>query len=124
MFRDTKEELERLEQLLREEETEEGQEVPQEEEEDYSQFLQEDGEEPQGPVVYQNFSNGYGSQLRNYATGYKAYNADKTDIDPEQLSREVLEGKSSSGIWLVAVVLALMAAVLGAIVWIYAGGLF
>ncbi len=123
MFRDTKEELERLEQLLREEETEEV-EVPQEEEEDYSQFLQEEGEAPQGPVVYQNFSNGYGSQLRNYATGYKAYNADKTDTDLEQLSQEVLEEKKSPAIWLVAAVLGLMAAVLGVIIWIYAGGLF
>lgn len=118
MFRDAKEELERLEQQLLQEDMPE-EEAQEEEQEDYSEFLPEEGEQTEGPVVYRNFSNGYGSQLRNYATGYKAYNADKVDTDMEQFSEEVREPKTASHIWLPAVILGLMATVVAAIIWVY-----
>lgn len=94
MFRDTQEELERLEhELLAEEPQPET-----EEEEDYDEFLEEpDSDEP---IVYRNFSNHYGADLRNYATGYKAYNSDNVDTDLEQFSHEVRDGKKKNGIWL------------------------
>ena len=101
--RDREEELRRLEQqLLEEEETEE-------------EYLDEDAldeltDQPgENPRVYQNYSNHYGKDLRNFASGYRAYNADHTDTSPEELSEELLrpEERKKNGLWwlwLVAVV--------------------
>lgn len=129
MFRDAQEELERLQaQLL-----EETQVVPtieeKQEEEEYllediiDEFL-EDTAPGESPAVYQNFSNDYGRQLRNFATGYKAYNTDSTDTDLESFSEEVQneEVPQKSGAWL-GVVVALLAAIVGVIAYIL-GGLF
>ena len=86
MFRkaDRDEELRRLEQELLEPEAEEEEE-----------YLEQDALDEDGPIesagVYRNFSNNYGTQLRNYASGYRTYNTDTTDTDPEALSRELLE---------------------------------
>ena len=68
--------------------------------------------------VYQNFSNDYGKNLRNFASGYKAYNTDKTDISPEELSDELLYPREKTALWL-WVILALMAMVAGVIGWIF-----
>ena len=125
MFRDTREELERLQaQLL--EETQEQSDQTQEflEEEDFDALLS-DTDQGENPPVYQNYSNDYGKNLRNYATGYQAYNADKTDVDMEQYSQEVLRPQKATGAWL-WIVLLLMAAAVGAILWLLfsTGGLF
>ena len=124
MFRDKDEELKRLqEQLLEEEEPEE---VP----EDGDEILDEElldallgsDNQAENPKVYQNFSNDYGKNLRNFASGYKAYNSDKTDEDLDSFSEAVLEPpKSGSLAWFILVLLVLMAAVVGAILWMYIG---
>ena len=130
MFRDAREELERLQQQLLEEDGEEIEEQIASEEEE---FLQEedfdallyDTDQGESPRVYENFSNDYGRGLRNYATGYKAYNADNTELDPQDLSEELL-GKKEKLAWYLPVLLLIMAALVGAVVWWFAvtGGLF
>ena len=130
MFRDAREELERLQQQLLEEDGEEIEEQIASEEEE---FLQEedfdallyDTDQGENPQVYENFSNDYGRGLRNYATGYKAYNADNTELDPQDLSEELL-GKKEKLAWYLPVLLLIMAALVGAVVWWFAvtGGLF
>lgn len=132
MFRDAQEELERLQaQLL--EETEEEEEAFQEEESEEDIFLDEedfdellsDADQGENPGVYQNFSNDYGRNLRNFATGYKAYNTDRTDVSPDEISEEVLEEKNTGLTWL-WVLLIIMLGVIGVILWSFlsAGGLF
>lgn len=118
MFRDASEELKRLEaELLAEEEPEE--ELPPEEEEEDDYFLFEDTRPEGDPEVYQNYSNDYGKNLRNYASGYRAYNTDKTDDDLEWYSKETYKAKKSRTGCL-AVVLCLLAIVLaaGAVIWL------
>lgn len=142
MFNDAKRELERLsEELLREEEDEEIPEDSEEEEyydeedfdeedfdeEDYDEedfdeeddappeYIYEDTRAAQGPAVYQNYSNGYGRNLRNYASGYRAYNSDDCDEDLDAFSQEVYEEppeKSNMGLVITACVLA---TILGAV---------
>lgn len=118
MFRDKEEELRRLEQeLLAEEE-------PQEEEEylddETIDALLEEPKPGDAPKVYQNFSNGYGKHLRNYASGYKAYNADHTDVTPEQLSQELLYPKKhGSALWLALLLILLTAVAVVAIALLY-----
>ena len=101
MFKDTKKELKRLEAELLEDEAE------QRDEED--PLLDDDddfGEET--PEVYRNFSN-----------RYKAYNADRTDWDPEDLGEE-LERRPRRG-WIVFLLM-LMVGVIAALIWWYFGG--
>jgi len=113
MRKDTQEELQRLEQELLAEEPEE--EMP-----DYGEFLEEpDSEEP---VVYRNASNNYGADLRNYATGYKAYNSDRLDTDLEDFSQRIREEKKPTHIWLPILAVALVAALVAYILWLYLGG--
>ena len=120
MFRDTDEALKRLERQLLEEAPE-----AQEQElldEDTLDALLEDGAQEGGPAVYQNFSNGYGTQLRNYATGYKAYNSDKTDTDLDSYSETVRQGSHHGGlVWLVVVLALLVIAAVAAVVWKFMG---
>ena len=137
MFKDTDQELARLsEELLMAEEEEEFDEY--EEEEDYEEFeedyeeddcvedyeeqeeappeyIYEDTRAAQGPAVYQNYSNDYGRNLRNYATGYQAYNSDDCDEDLDAFSEEVYEEpeeRSNTGLLILACVLA---TILGAV---------
>lgn len=101
MFKDTKKELERLEAELLEDEPEQW------DEED--PLLDDDddfGEET--PEVYRNFSN-----------RYKAYNADRTDWDPEDLGEE-LERRPRRG-WIVFLLM-LMVGVIAVLIWWYFGG--
>lgn len=113
--KDAEEELQRLEQELLE--LEEPEQEPEEEE-----YLDPAAyeEEPAGeaPRVYRNFSNNYGKDLRNFASGYRAYNADRTDVDPEELSRQLLEPEEPPrrGPVVLALILA-MAAVI-AVLWL------
>ena len=117
MFRDEEEELRRLEQeLLAEEEPQEQEEYLDDETID---ALLDDPQPGDSPKVYQNFSNGYGKNLRNYASGYKAYNADRTDTRPEELSEQVLsEDKTGLG-WLLALLIVLLGALVAAIVYLF-----
>ncbi len=118
MQRDREEELQRLQQELLQEEEES---TPQEEaylDENTIDELLED-EKAGSAGVYQNYSNNYGKDLRNFASGYKAYNNDDVDVDPEEFSREVEDGIYNDGpaVWPVAVIAGLMLLVVGAIVW-------
>ena len=124
MFRDRQEELDRLqEQLLQEEEPEE---VLEDEDEDG--YLDEEElntllngiDQGENPRVYQNYSNDYGRNLRNYATGYRAYNADKTDEDMDSYSQAVLEPKKDRGITaLLLLMLGLLCGIAAVLGWIF-----
>lgn len=112
MQRDTQEALDRFEKELLAEEQ------PQE---DYDDCLEAaDGEDP---VVFQNFANRYGRDLRNHATGYKAYNADRLDTDLEEFSRQVREGKKKSGLWLPILTVTLLTLGVLYILYLYLGGI-
>lgn len=120
MFRDTQEELERLQaQLL--EETEEEENTSEEaaflDEEDFDTLLY-DTDQGENPRVYENYSNDYGSSLRNFATGYKAYNSDRTDTDLDAFSENVFEGKEATYGW-VWIILCLMVAAIVGILWCF-----
>ena len=125
MFRDASEELQRLQaELLAEEEPAElPPEEPEEEEEIFEEY---DDTRPAGdPEVFQNYSNDYGKNLRNYASGYRAYNTDTTDEDLEEYSESVREGKTSRGgclLALIAIVLALAIVGLVACAYLYTRG--
>lgn len=121
MYRDREEELQRLQkQLLEDEET-----AQEQEEEDLldAETLEEllsESSQIKNTKVYQNFSNNYGKNLRNYASGYNAYNSDKTDTELESYSEAVREPKKTGVLmWLAVVLLALTAAVVCAIVWMW-----
>ena len=111
MNRDREEELQRLENELLEQE-----ELVEEVEED---FEEEDCQIGEDPVVYQNFANNYGKDLRNFASGYKAYNADHVDVDIEEFSQEVQEDTPAAPVWIPVLLTVLIGAVVGAIVWFY-----
>lgn len=136
MFRDQEEELIRLSRQLREEtedeQPEETEELPQEEdpdELDMDDLLGDDvtiGDMAGG--VYRNASNDYGKGLRNFASGYQAYNGDKTDVNLQEISDELLrqdepEEKRMTG--LVTAAFLLSAAIVGVLIyWLIKGGIF
>lgn len=92
MFRDTAEELARLQaELLAEEEPAAD---PTDEEEPYEEDL-------------------YQEDYPTYTEGYRVYNTDTTDEDLEEYSETVRQGKSSRGLLVVALILCLLT--LGAI---------
>lgn len=127
MFRDAKEELDRLqEQLLEEEE-----DLPEEDDDEgdgdfpaekqLDDLLDEDTAIPDAPV-YRNFSNDYGRGLRNFASGYRAYNGDKTDTDLDEYSEEVYSGKKKNSGCCAGVLVLLLAAAAAVAVWWYLQG--
>ena len=114
MHRDTKEELERLEAELLE--GSEPEEMPQDEEtalldEEQLDSLLEDTQKigpAKGSAIYKNYSN-----------GYKIYNSDKTDRDPEDLSDALLQpGRDPVVTGLTILAFCLLAAILGVLVWV------
>ena len=116
MFRDTSEELARLEaELLAEEVPEQEQPLEEEEEEDIP-WKFEDTRPADGRVIYQNYSNDYGKGLRNYASGYRAYNTDDSDEDLEDYAEDVRQGKKEKGILGLAVTACLLALAIAAVV--------
>ncbi len=118
MFRDKQEELERLQaQLLQEEQTAQMPEEEFPEEDDFEELLW-DTDQGENPRVYQNYSNDYGRNLRNFASGYQAYNSDNTDIDLDEYSDEVQYGTKTTT-WWIWLVLLLMAAVVISIGWMF-----
>ena len=127
MFRDAQEELKRLErELLAEEEEaqtpeEEGEEEEELTQEELEQILELLDEKPESamdmPEDYDAVRN-YDGQVRNFANNYTAYNADRTDTELESYSREVREGSEDRSLaGLSALALALMAGILGVLVW-------
>lgn len=101
MFRDTSEELARLEaELLAEEEPEE--------------VLSEDGEEESW--LYEDEEE---EEFPNYANGYQAYNSDETDEDLDYYSEEVRTGNRAR-IGCTAVLLCVLCVILAAalIIWL------
>lgn len=123
MYRDREEELQRLQkQLLEDEEPVQAQDKDELLDEETLEELLNDSTQIKNPRVYQNFSNDYGKNLRNYASGYTAYNSDATDTDLGSYSQAVREQKKTGGLlWLAAVLLALTAVVVVAIVWMCFG---
>lgn len=116
MFRDRDEELKRLQEQLLDEEAAEEIFL----DEDMLDALLEEDRQGQKPGVYQNFSNRYGRELRNFASGYKAYNSDTTDTELESFSEMVREPKKTIGLaWIPALLILLLAAVVVAVVWRY-----
>ncbi len=88
------------------------------------ELLEEEApQRPEEPLVYRNFANNYGRDLRNFASSYAAYNTDATEEDPQALS-EALERKQP-GLWpLVALNLLLTAGILGVLAyWIFGMGI-
>ena len=102
MFRDTSEELQRLQaELLAEDEPAElpSEEPPEEDDEFYDEY--EDDDVVDTAPVYQ-----------NYANGYRAYNSDITDEDLEEYSESVREGNPSRGGCLLSAIVALLVFIL------------
>ena len=120
MFKDTEEELKRLEaELLADEE----EALPEEELDQEAEPLDDDlltDEELNAllddtrifgsATVYQNHANNYGQQI-------KAYNADTLDQDPEDLSQELLEENKGGTGGLIALACVLAIGILCVAVW-------
>ena len=117
MFRDTKEELNRLEAELRKEtepathfevQQTEGEDLLDEEELD---ILLSEGH---------NFGNAEGSNIyKNYSNGYRAYNSDKTETSPEELGEDLMQPARDPVVTgLTALALLLTAGILGVLVWV------
>ena len=109
---DPKDILAQLDQALwEEEEPEEAEEeeLPEPPEEDTEGLLSDPvrGDE----MVYRNFSNRYGADLRNFANGYQARNTDQVDVDLEEYADQVAEGKKTPFPWVAILVLLLAGAV-------------
>ena len=111
LFKDKKQALEELDQLLQEE-IEEPDKDLEDEEFDEEEFEDEefDDEEPEAPaVIYHNYANDYGRRI---------YNTDRADTDIDDYSDQVYEPQSNSDIKaLTAVAIALTAAILGVVIW-------
>ena len=77
-------------------------------------------------VVYRNFANNYGRDLRNFASNYSAYNADQTEEDPQKLADALLQEPKKERLWpFVAVDLLLLGGILGvAAYWVFGMGMF
>lgn len=95
MFKDTQNELKRLEkELLWEQEQEKLQK-----DDSLDALLREvDALLEEDTPVYQNYSNGYGAQQTRVIPAYRAYNSDKTDRDLQVYSDEVYEPQKEKGI--------------------------
>ena len=104
LFKDKKEALARLDQLLQEEEDLDGEEA---EDTDCEEDFDEE-ESDEEPIIYANYSNDYG----------RIYNSDVTDSDLEEFSEEVYRPKKRSDtLVLTAIALALAAAIMGVLAW-------
>lgn len=94
------------------------------------ELLEEEAkQEPQtadAPVVYRNFANNYGRDLRNFASNYSAYNADSTDEDPQELADELLAEPKKERLWpLITLNLLLLCGIAGVLAyWVFGMGMF
>lgn len=120
MARDQEEELQRLDEALWEDEDWEDEEDDQEdedllEEETLDQLLHDEAP-GSGSRIYRNYSNGYGQKLRNYASGYRAYNSDRCDVDLDDYSESVRKEKPA-GAGLVILACVLTAGIVAVLIW-------
>ena len=128
MFKDAQKELKRLEELLEEEEEELSEEESDEESEE--EFDGEYEEEPQDDVdevdeeeweqihatlVFRSGAEKFRQQLAAQQAGSRAYNSDRTDLDPEDLEEELSGGKSLTGLVVLTVLLTL--GIVGMVIW-------
>lgn len=111
MFRDAREELERLERQLQEAEDtcrEEEYEGLDYEDDEEAVLEQQDPSMPEDdPAFY-----------RNYANDYTVYNTDRTDVDLEQYSEEVRQPRSTGIGGLLVLAALLLAAIACALVYL------
>jgi len=119
--KDKEEELQRLQQELLAQEAP-GEDLPAEEEYldgGLVDTLLEEDVKSGAAGVYQNFSNGYGKDLRNFASGYRAYNSDKTDTELEDFSEAVREPQKGGGFITLLLILMGLLCITGAAVIVY-----
>lgn len=118
MFRDTKEELDRLEAELLEDDMPEAEtaELQEEQEED---LLNEEALDALLSDDHK-FGGAEGADIyKNYSNGYRAYNSDKTELSPEALSQELTaKERDPVVVGLTALALILVAAIMGALIWV------
>ena len=83
-------------------------------------------ENAESNVVYRNFANNYGRDLRNFASNYSAYNADLTEESPQKLAEELLEEPKKERLWpFVMVDLLLLGGIFAMVAyWIFGLGMF
>ena len=128
MFKDAQKELKRLEELLEEEEEELSEEEPEEEfdeaffgeyedepQNDDDAFDEEEWEQIHATLVFRSGAEKFRQQLAAQQAGSRAYNSDRTDLDPEDLEEELSGEKSLTG--LVALTVLLTLGIVGMVIW-------
>ena len=128
MFKDAQKELKRLEELLEEEEEELSEEESDEESEeefdgeyeeepqdDVDEFDEEEWEQIRSTLVFRSGAEKFRQQLAAQQAGSRAYNSDRTDLDPEDLEEELSGGKSLTGLVVLTVLLTLGS--VGMVIW-------
>lgn len=128
MFKDAQKELKRLEELLEEEEEEGSEEEPEEEfdeaffgeyedepQNDDDAFDEEEWEQIHATLVFRSGAEKFRQQLAAQQAGSRAYNSDRTDLDPEDLEEELSGGKSLTGLVVLTVLLTL--GIVGMVIW-------
>ena len=128
MFKDAQKELKRLEELLEEEEEELSEEEPEEEfdeaffgeyedepQNDDDEFDEEEWEQIHATLVFRSGAEKFRQQLAAQQAGSRAYNSDRTDLDPEDLEEELSGEKSLTGLVVLTVLLTL--GIVGMVIW-------
>ena len=128
MFKDAQKELKRLEELLEEEEEEGSEEEPEEEfdeaffgeyedepQNDDDEFDEEEWEQIHATLVFRSGAEKFRQQLAAQQAGSRAYNSDRTDLDPEDLEEELSGEKSLTGLGALTVLLTL--GIVGMVIW-------
>ena len=128
MFKDAQKELKRLEELLEEEEEELSEEEPEEEfdeaffgeyedepQNDDDAFDEEEWEQIHATLVFRSGAEKFRQQLAAQQAGSRAYNSDRTDLDPEDLEEELSGEKSLTGLVVLTVLLTL--GIVGMVIW-------
>lgn len=128
MFKDAQKELKRLEELLEEEEEEGSEEEPEEEfdeaffgeyedepQNDDDEFDEEEWEQIHATLVFRSGAEKFRQQLAAQQAGSRAYNSDRTDLDPEDLEEELSGEKSLTGLVVLTVLLTL--GIVGMVIW-------
>ena len=128
MFKDAQKELKRLEELLEEEEEEGSEEEPEEEfdeaffgeyedepQNDDDAFDEEEWEQIHATLVFRSGAEKFRQQLAAQPAGSRAYNSDRTDLDPEDLEEELSGEKSLTGLVVLTVLLTL--GIVGMVIW-------
>ena len=128
MFKDAQKELKRLEELLEEEEEEGSEEEPEEEfdeaffgeyedepQNDDDAFDEEEWEQIHATLVFRSGAEKFRQQLAAQQAGSRAYNSDRTDLDPEDLEEELSGGNSLTGLVVLTVLLTL--GIVGMVIW-------